>query len=216
MFVCVVCVCEGNRDVVGFGVNGVPDYFDREDIPCPGVRWAANTNEVVLLHEKAHGDWRKLSLEQKKARTPHSAYSLHSVHSHYACFPTPLNARLFERRTIFHSHGFHFLCSVQSEFSADVRRDGRADRYLEAHTVHRALDLGGRPLLSSLSPSLWYVFHHSSSMSSILDISNGIISPIFSLNLFLGIFNLRRVVTRVMLLVDVSVVVLWLCDVCCA
>ncbi|XP_011865837.1 PREDICTED: cytochrome c oxidase subunit 4 isoform 1, mitochondrial-like [Vollenhovia emeryi] len=57
----------GNRDVVGFGYNGDPTYIDRIDFPCPAVRWRENTPDIMALREKEKGDWRKLSIEEKKA-----------------------------------------------------------------------------------------------------------------------------------------------------
>jgi len=57
----------GNRDVVGFGYNGEPTYLDRSDFPCPAVRWKENTPDIMALREKEKGDWKKLSIEEKKA-----------------------------------------------------------------------------------------------------------------------------------------------------
>ncbi|XP_071558827.1 cytochrome c oxidase subunit 4 isoform 1, mitochondrial [Temnothorax nylanderi] len=57
----------GNRDVVGFGYNGEPTYLDRVDFPCPAVRWKENTSDIMALREKEKGDWKKLSIEEKKA-----------------------------------------------------------------------------------------------------------------------------------------------------
>jgi len=56
----------GNRDVVGFGYNGEPAYLDRVDFPCPAVRWKENTPDVMAVREKEKGDWKKLSIEEKK------------------------------------------------------------------------------------------------------------------------------------------------------
>jgi len=57
----------GNRDIVGYGINGYPMYFDRVGMPFPSIRFRANTPDVLQLREKEKGDWRKLSLEEKKA-----------------------------------------------------------------------------------------------------------------------------------------------------
>ncbi|EZA49942.1 hypothetical protein DMN91_011833 [Ooceraea biroi] len=57
----------GNRDVVGFGYNGEPTYLDRVDFPCPAIRWKENTPDVMALREKEKGDWKKLSIEEKRA-----------------------------------------------------------------------------------------------------------------------------------------------------
>lgn len=57
----------GNREVVGFGLNGMYSYQDRVDFPMPSIRFKENTPDIVALREKEKGDWRKLSLEEKKA-----------------------------------------------------------------------------------------------------------------------------------------------------
>jgi len=57
----------GNREVVGFGYNGDNNYVDRIDFPMPAIRFKENTPDVQALHEKAKGDWKKLSIEEKKA-----------------------------------------------------------------------------------------------------------------------------------------------------
>ncbi|KAL0812171.1 hypothetical protein ABMA28_009548 [Loxostege sticticalis] len=57
----------GNREWVGFGFNGQPNYVDRPDFPMPAVRFRPDTPDVKALREKEKGDWRKLTLEEKKA-----------------------------------------------------------------------------------------------------------------------------------------------------
>ncbi|KAK2583001.1 hypothetical protein KPH14_009046 [Odynerus spinipes] len=57
----------GNRDVVGPGYNGTPSYIDRTDFPMPAIRFRANTPDVLALREKEKGDWKKLSIDEKKA-----------------------------------------------------------------------------------------------------------------------------------------------------
>lgn len=38
----------GNRDIVGFGINGEYTYVDHIAFPMPAVRWRENTPEVVV------------------------------------------------------------------------------------------------------------------------------------------------------------------------
>lgn len=57
----------GNRDIVGYGWNGVPTYMDRVEFPAPAVRFQENSKEVLELREKEQGDWKALSLRDKKA-----------------------------------------------------------------------------------------------------------------------------------------------------
>ena len=58
----------GNRDIVGYGFNGNPVYQDRPEFPAPAVRYGENSKEVIALRQKEKGDWKALSLEDKKAR----------------------------------------------------------------------------------------------------------------------------------------------------
>ncbi|XP_076062983.1 cytochrome c oxidase subunit 4 isoform 1, mitochondrial-like isoform X2 [Oratosquilla oratoria] len=57
----------GNRQVVGFGCNGEPAYYDRIDFPMPAIRFKEDTPDVLALREKEKGDWKKLTIEEKKA-----------------------------------------------------------------------------------------------------------------------------------------------------
>ncbi|XP_044746229.1 cytochrome c oxidase subunit 4 isoform 1, mitochondrial-like [Coccinella septempunctata] len=56
----------GNREQVGYGVNGNPIYFDASEMPFPAVRWKEPTPELCCLWEKEKGDWGKLTREEKK------------------------------------------------------------------------------------------------------------------------------------------------------
>lgn len=57
----------GSREVVGHGWNGQASYVDRVDYPMPAVRFRENTPEIKALREKEKADWKKLSVEEKKA-----------------------------------------------------------------------------------------------------------------------------------------------------
>lgn len=57
----------GNREVVGYGWNGLTAYVDRLDYPLPPIRFKENTPDILALREKEKGDWKKLSVEEKKA-----------------------------------------------------------------------------------------------------------------------------------------------------
>lgn len=57
----------GNRDIVGFGINGSASYFDEPLMPFPAIRFKENTPENVALREREKGDWKTLTLEEKKA-----------------------------------------------------------------------------------------------------------------------------------------------------
>jgi len=57
----------GNRDVVGYGINGEYIYVDHIAFPMPAIRFKENTPEVMALREKEKADWKKMSVEEKKA-----------------------------------------------------------------------------------------------------------------------------------------------------
>jgi len=57
----------GNRDIVAYGWNSTPTYADRAEFPCPAVRFRENTKEIQALRAKEQGDWKSLSLADKKA-----------------------------------------------------------------------------------------------------------------------------------------------------
>jgi cytochrome c oxidase subunit 4 len=38
----------GNREVVGFGWNGEPTYYDRPDFPMPAIRFKESTPDVLV------------------------------------------------------------------------------------------------------------------------------------------------------------------------
>ncbi|KAI8433041.1 hypothetical protein MSG28_013904 [Choristoneura fumiferana] len=57
----------GNRDVVGYGVNGSANYRDDAHFPFPSVRFKENTKDICALRQKECGDWRMLCCEEKKA-----------------------------------------------------------------------------------------------------------------------------------------------------
>ena len=56
----------GNREIVGYGLKGKPEYFDLVMFPCPSVRWEADTPAIAALRQKEKGDWKQLSVEEKK------------------------------------------------------------------------------------------------------------------------------------------------------
>ena len=38
----------GNREIVGYGYNGVPNYADRAEFPMPAIRWKEPTPDIVV------------------------------------------------------------------------------------------------------------------------------------------------------------------------
>ncbi|XP_077283336.1 cytochrome c oxidase subunit 4 isoform 1, mitochondrial-like [Arctopsyche grandis] len=56
----------GSREIVGHGMNGQANYQDRIDYPMPSIRFREDTADVKALREKEKGDWRKLTVEEKK------------------------------------------------------------------------------------------------------------------------------------------------------
>ncbi|XP_028142268.2 cytochrome c oxidase subunit 4 isoform 1, mitochondrial-like [Diabrotica virgifera virgifera] len=56
----------GNREMVGFGMNGLPMYVDHPHFPFPALRYKEITPELQALFLRQKGDWKRLSREQKK------------------------------------------------------------------------------------------------------------------------------------------------------
>ncbi|OAF69289.1 hypothetical protein A3Q56_02920 [Intoshia linei] len=56
----------GNRDIVGFGAGGAGEYFDNIAVPMPGIRFRPNTADFYALRQLELGDWRDLTIDQKK------------------------------------------------------------------------------------------------------------------------------------------------------
>lgn len=38
----------GNREIVGYGFNGLPIYVDRPDFPMPAIRWKEPTADIAV------------------------------------------------------------------------------------------------------------------------------------------------------------------------
>jgi len=62
----------GSREIVGYGQNGQALYWDHPGFPCPAIRFKEATPEVLELQKKEAGDWKNLSLEEKKTLYRHS------------------------------------------------------------------------------------------------------------------------------------------------
>lgn len=56
----------GGRDIVGWGFNGSATYIDKEDYPAPAIRFQENNSDILALRTKEQGDWKNLSLDEKK------------------------------------------------------------------------------------------------------------------------------------------------------
>ena len=52
---------------MGFGLNGYPSYQDSEMFPFPAIRFKEETAEITALRKREEGDWKQLSLDEKKA-----------------------------------------------------------------------------------------------------------------------------------------------------
>ncbi|KAJ8977972.1 hypothetical protein NQ317_008165 [Molorchus minor] len=57
----------GNREMVGYGLNGLPMYVDKPEFPFPALRYKEPTAEIHSLYEKQKGNWKLLTREEKKA-----------------------------------------------------------------------------------------------------------------------------------------------------
>jgi len=54
------------REYVAFFISGEPAYADRLDYPFPAIRFRKMDAEFKALRQKEKGDWKNLSLEDKK------------------------------------------------------------------------------------------------------------------------------------------------------
>merc|ERR1719446_1427025 len=57
----------GKREVVGYGGNGEQVYVDSVMCPFPAIRFKEDVGDVAKLREKEQGDWKKMTVEEKKA-----------------------------------------------------------------------------------------------------------------------------------------------------
>ncbi|XP_073971242.1 cytochrome c oxidase subunit 4 isoform 1, mitochondrial-like isoform X3 [Rhodnius prolixus] len=56
----------GSREIVGYGTNNEATYIDTVTFPYPAIRFREITPDLKAVREKERGDWRALSLEEKK------------------------------------------------------------------------------------------------------------------------------------------------------
>lgn len=56
----------GNREVVGPSFTGREEYYDRPEHPNPAIRFKEPTPETEALREKEKGNWKSLSIADKK------------------------------------------------------------------------------------------------------------------------------------------------------
>lgn len=56
----------GKREWVGHGRGGMPNYFDCLSFPYPAIRFREWDSAYEALRQKEKGDWKNLSLEEKK------------------------------------------------------------------------------------------------------------------------------------------------------
>ncbi|KAL5108175.1 BolA-like protein 3 [Taenia crassiceps] len=61
----------GNREIVGFGRNGNPQYLDDLHFPYPSIRFREN-DDFEALRKKELGDWKDLTIDEKKQLYRHS------------------------------------------------------------------------------------------------------------------------------------------------
>ncbi|KAH8300936.1 hypothetical protein KR044_005187, partial [Drosophila immigrans] len=74
----------GDREVVGYGFNGSPIYVDTAEFPFPAIRYGEPTAESCALREKETGDWKKLSLEDKRSLYRHSFCQTYAEFQYYS------------------------------------------------------------------------------------------------------------------------------------
>lgn len=61
-----------NKFFSSIGNRGVNEYADRADCPYPAIRWAEPGPHIDAILQKEKGDWKNLTIEEKKALYRHS------------------------------------------------------------------------------------------------------------------------------------------------
>jgi len=56
----------GNREIVGYGANGEATYLESVMHPFPAIRFKEDVGEIQALREKEKGDWKRMTVEEKK------------------------------------------------------------------------------------------------------------------------------------------------------
>lgn len=56
----------GKREIVGYGLSGEASYMDTVAAPFPAIRFKEDNASISRLREKEKGDWKKLTVEEKK------------------------------------------------------------------------------------------------------------------------------------------------------
>lgn len=64
----------GNREVVGPSMTGREEYYDLKMFPCPPIRFRRPSPEIDALREKEKGDWKLLSVDEKKTLYRHYSF----------------------------------------------------------------------------------------------------------------------------------------------
>ncbi|EDV92401.1 cytochrome c oxidase subunit 4 isoform 1, mitochondrial [Drosophila grimshawi] len=73
----------GGRELVGYGINGTPCYIDCADFPFPAIRYRVVDSAICALREKELGDWKKLTLPDKKLLYRHSFCQTYAEFQHF-------------------------------------------------------------------------------------------------------------------------------------
>ena len=56
----------GKREIVGYGINGSPNYCDKEDFPFPAIRFREADGVCCALRKRECEDWKKMSVDEIK------------------------------------------------------------------------------------------------------------------------------------------------------
>ncbi|KAA0198895.1 Cytochrome c oxidase subunit IV [Fasciolopsis buskii] len=62
----------GNREIVGYGRSGVPNYCDDMACPYPAIRFRNHDEAIEALRKKEEGPWSKLTIDEVKTLYRHS------------------------------------------------------------------------------------------------------------------------------------------------
>lgn len=62
----------GNREIVGPSWTARDQYYDHIESPLPPITFREATAEVLALREKEKGDWKNMTIEEKKTLYRHN------------------------------------------------------------------------------------------------------------------------------------------------
>jgi cytochrome c oxidase subunit 4 len=129
-----------NREVVGYGHAGNSGYTDRLDHWYPCVRFQESNPKYLTLHEKEQGDWKNLTVEDRKY------LYRHSFRQTYSEFMVPMGYWKPGVALYFYSIGLVFVfVFIFHRFMSPIIPPTYTQQYKE-YALQRQIDQHSEPL----------------------------------------------------------------------